>query len=42
MLKELKEAITQVLTNIFQKSLDSGELPADSSKANIAAVYKKG
>ncbi len=41
-LKELKDAITPVLTDIFQKSLDSGELPADWREANIAAVYKKG
>ncbi len=41
-LKELKDATTPVLTDIFQKSLDSGELPADWREAHIAAVYKKG
>jgi len=30
------------LTVIFQRSLTSGEIPADWKKANVCAIFKKG
>ena len=42
MLKESAEEIAPILRDIFQQSLDSGELPEDWLKANITALYKKG
>ena len=41
-LKHCAKQIAPALCSIFQKSLDSGELPADWRKANIACVFKKG
>ena len=36
------EEITPAVTAIFQKSIDTGELPKDWRDANVAPVYKKG
>ena len=36
------EEISPALTFIFQRSVDSGQLPEVWLKANVAAVYKKG
>lgn len=41
-LKEAAVELTPILTALFQQSYDSGLLPADWKKANIAAIYKKG
>ena len=41
-LQECASEISPALTAIFQKSVDSGELPRDWSNANIAPVFKKG
>ena len=41
-LKEQAEIITPILTEIYQQSLDSSEVPTDWKQAKIAAVYKKG
>ena len=41
-LKHCAEQITLALCGICQKSLDSGKLPSDWRKANIACVFKKG
>jgi hypothetical protein len=40
-LKELADEITQFLTKIFQKTIDTGELPLDWKSGNVTAVYKK-
>ena len=41
-LQECASEISPALTAIFQKSVDSGELPRDWRNANIAPVFKKG
>ncbi len=41
-LKELKDVISPILTIIFQRSIDSGQVPSDWTKANVAPVFKKG
>ena len=41
-LQECASEISPALTTIFQKSVDSGELPRDWRNANIAPVFKKG
>ena len=41
-LQECAAEITPAVTAIFQKSVDSGELPEDWRDANVAPVYKKG
>ena len=41
-LKEAASAIAPFLCFIFQKSIDTGSVPADWKHANIIAVYKKG
>ncbi len=33
---------TRLLTDVYQRSLDRGELPSDWKEANICAAYKKG
>ena len=42
MLKETAEEVAPILRDIFQQSLDSGELPEDWLLANITALFKKG
>ena len=41
-LKELSQAITPVVTAIFQKSLDTGMVPSDWKKAQVCPLFKKG
>ena len=41
-LKEAAVELTPILTSLFQQSYDSGLLPADWKKANVAPIYKKG
>lgn len=41
-LKELSSVIAPVITAIFQKSLDTGSVPADWKKAQVCPLYKKG
>ena len=41
-LKELAHELAPVLAHIFTQSLETGELPEDWLKANIAPIYKKG
>ena len=41
-LQECASEISPALTAIFQKYVDSGELPRDWGNANIAPVFKKG
>ena len=41
-LKELADEIAPLLTTIFNKSLEQGEVPTDWRKANVTAIYKKG
>ena len=40
MLKELKDEVCKPLTIIFNKSLDSNQLPLIWKKAKISAIYK--
>ena len=42
MLMELQEKICDVVADIFNKSLRSGDVPLDWKSANISAVFKKG
>ena len=39
---ELRDILTQVLTKIFNKSLDETKLPEDWKLAHIASIFKKG
>ena len=40
-LKELQHEILDLVSLIFQKSLDSGQLPSDWTKANVSPQFKK-
>ena len=42
MLQECAAEIAPAITAIFQKSVDSGELPEDWKDANVTPVFKKG
>ena len=41
-LKELSEELALPLSILFNKSLETGELPADWKKAEVTAIFKKG
>lgn len=41
-LKELRHEIVDVITILFQKSLATGEIPSDWSRAFVCPIYKKG
>ena len=41
-LKELADEIAPLLTTIFNKSLEHGEIPLNLKNANVTAIYKKG
>ena len=41
-LKNCADSLAPVMSEIFQLSLDSGNLPDDWKKANISSVFKKG
>ena len=41
-LKETANEIAPILAQIFQSSLDQGELPSDWKTANIIPIFKKG
>ena len=41
-LKELAHTIAPVLTTIFRRSYDTGEVPDTWRKANVVPIYKKG
>lgn len=41
-LKNCAETLAPALRDIFQLSLDSGQLPADWRKANVSCAFKKG
>ena len=42
LLKELGEEIVPILKIIYERSLQTGKLPADWTKANVMPVFKKG
>ena len=42
LLKELANELALIYTDIFQCSLDTGELPSAWKTANVAPIYKKG
>ena len=42
LLKELREEIAPIIQIIFERSLQTGKLPADWCKAQVTPVFKKG
>ena len=42
LLRELADELAPIFTDIFQKSLETGELPAVWRTANVAPIFKKG
>ena len=41
-LKELATSISPILCLIYQKSIDTGEVPTDWKTAHVTPIYKKG
>ena len=41
-LKETANIITPILTNIYQQSINTGQIPEDWKNANIVPIFKKG
>ena len=41
-LRELRVEIAPVIQQIFEKSLATGKLPSDWTKANVSPIFKKG
>jgi hypothetical protein len=41
-LKELAATIAPMLTSVYRRSYQTGEVPQDWKKANVVAIYKKG
>ena len=41
-LRDYADEVAPILQTIFQQSLDTGAVPEDWKKANVAAVFKKG
>ena len=41
-LRELRNEIAPVIQLIFEKSLGTGKLPSDWTKANVSPIFKKG
>ena len=42
LIKECSSEISHPFVKIFNKSLNSGDIPNDWKKANVTAVFKKG
>ena len=42
LLKELAHEISPILSLIYQKSLDTGDVPTDWRTAHVSPIYKKG
>ena len=41
-LKELREELAPIIQLLFQKSISTGKIPTDWTKANVSPVFKKG
>ena len=41
-MKELSKPVSSVLTTIYRKSYETGEIPGDWKRANVASIFKKG
>ena len=41
-LKELREELAPIIQLLFQKSIFTGKIPTDWTKANVSPVFKKG
>ena len=42
LLKELRHELADTICLLFQKSLSTGDIPTDWTKANVCPIYKKG
>jgi hypothetical protein len=42
LLKELAEQVSKPLTTIYNRSLETGDVPADWKRAHVTPIYKKG
>jgi len=42
MLSEISEEISDIVAELYNKSLTTGDVPQDWKLANVTAVYKKG
>ena len=40
-LKECKHELTEILTSIFQRSLDTAEIPNDLQNANVVPIIRR-
>ena len=41
-LRDMAEEISPILTTLFQRTIDLGELPEDWKSANVSPIFKKG
>ena len=41
-LRDMVEEISQILTTLFQRTIDLGELPEDWKSANVSPIFRKG
>ena len=41
-MKELSKPVSSILTTIYRKSYETGQIPGDWKRANVAPIFKKG